>query len=191
MHKTKYTQYTDWHQDYIRANFVIWHLLSHSTPVSQHVHFTKLEILTYYALHRLSNKCEREAVRLAWVDKSQSKYRTPCIYLCLRLIYIEFPIFSTWMRLWLSKRWTQLVSTLSWKDRRHQIYNFAIPHFTVQCTCSEKIHIFTFEVKIDHQLIISPGPQLQRLKWLLPPLAYLKTGFVLKTRRMAVLKERV
>lgn len=147
--------------------------------------------LTYYVLHRLSNKCEREAVRLAWVDKSQSKCRTPCIYLCLRLIYIEFPMFSTWMRLWLSKRRTQLVSTLSWKDRRHQIYNFAVPHLTVQCTCSEKIYIFIFEVKIDHQLIISLGPQLQRLKWLFPPLAHLNTGFVLKTKRMAVLKERV
>lgn len=66
---------------------------------------------------------------------------------------------------------------------------FTVTHFT--CTCNEKIYIFTFEVKIDHQLIFSPGPQLQKLEWLFPPVAHLDILFVLKTKRMAVLKKRV
>lgn len=70
------------------------------------------------------------------------------------------------------------------RQKASNIY-FAVPRFTVQCNCSEKIYIFTFEVKIDHQLISSPGPQLQGVKWLFPPLAHLNAGFVLKTKRMA------
>lgn len=76
------------------------------------------------------------------------------------------------------------------RQKASNIY-FAGTHFTVQCTCSEKIYIFTFKVKIDHQLILSPGPQLWRRKWLFPPLAHLNTGFVLETKRMAVPKKRV
>lgn len=63
--------------------------------------------------------------------------------------------------------------------------------FTVQCTCSEKIYIFTFEVKIDHQLIISLGQWLWKLKWLFLPGGHLNILFVLKTKRTAVLKKRI
>lgn len=58
------------------------------------------------------------------------------------------------------------------KRRKASNIYFAVTHFTVQCTCREKIYIFTFEVKIDHQLIVSPGPLLQKLKWLFPPGAH-------------------
>lgn len=68
---------------------------------------------------------------------------------------------------------------------------FTVTHFTIQCTCHEKIYIFTFEVKIDHQLIFSPGPLLQKLEWLFPLVAHLNILFVLKTKRMSVLKKRV
>lgn len=124
------------------------------------------------------------------VYKSQSKYRLPYIYLCLRSIYTMFPRPSKWIRLWLSKILTQLVSTL-WKDRRHQIYTLLFTHFNVQCTCSEKIYTFTLKVKIDHQLILSPGPLQWRLKWPFLPLAFLNIIFALKTKRMAMLKKKV
>lgn len=147
--------------------------------------FQSWRFLTYYVLHRLSNKCEKEAVRLVWVYKSQSKYRLPYIYLCLRPIYFMFPRPSKWTKLWLSKMLTQLVSTLSWGDRRHQIYIYsAVTHFTVQCTCSDKTHTLTLEVKIDHQLILSPGPLSWRLTRLFLSLAFWNTS-VLKTNRMA------
>lgn len=76
------------------------------------------------------------------------------------------------------------------RQKASNIY-FAVTHFTIQCSCCEKIYMFAFDVKIDHQLIISPGPLLQKLKWLFPPLAHLSIVFVLRTERMAVLKKRV
>lgn len=76
------------------------------------------------------------------------------------------------------------------RQKASNIY-FAVTHFTIQCSCREKIYMFAFDVKIDHQLIISPGLLLQKLKWLFPPLAHLNIVFVLKTERMAVLKKRV
>lgn len=51
------------------------------------------------------------------------------------------------------------------RQKASSIY-FVVTCFTVQCTCHEKIYLFTFEIKIDHQLIISPGALLQKLKWL-------------------------
>lgn len=101
-----------------------------------------------------------------------------------------FPMLNKWMKLWLNKILTQLVSTLSWKDRRHQIYILLLLILPFNVAVVKK-YTFAFDVKIDHQLIISPGPLLQKLKWLFPPLAHLNIVFVLKTERMAVLKKRV
>lgn len=67
---------------------------------------------------------------------------------------------------------------------------FTVTCFTVQFTCHEKIYIFTFKVKIDHQLILSSGPLLRQLKWLFPPVAHLNI-FGLKKNRMVVLKKKV
>ena len=75
------------------------------------------------------------------------------------------------------------------RQKASSIY-FTVTCFTVQCTCHEKIYIFTFKIKIDHQLIISPGPLLQKLKWL-SHLWFTWTYLCWRNKRIAVLKEKV
>lgn len=56
------------------------------------------------------------------------------------------------------------------RQKASNIY-FAATHFTVQCTCSEKIHIFTFKVKIDHQSAhYLSGPTATKTK-MVPPIS--------------------
>lgn len=77
------------------------------------------------------------------------------------------------------------------RQKASNIY-FAVTLFTVQCTCSEKnIHFFfffTFEIKIDHQLILSL-PIAMKTKMALLASGSLKYLICAEDKRMAVLKK--
>lgn len=73
------------------------------------------------------------------------------------------------------------------RQKASSIY-FVVTCFTLQSTCHEKIYIFTFKIKIDHQFTISPGPLLQKLKWLSH--LHIWTYLCWRNKRRAVLKEK-
>lgn len=77
------------------------------------------------------------------------------------------------------------------REKASNIY-FAVTHFTVQCTCSEKIYTFTLKVKIDHQLILSPGPPTGIKPGMAPPASgFLEHCICAEDKKNGVLKKRV